>query len=72
LASPPDQQEHVFERFYQVKRSGGQRYSGVGLGLALVKEVTEAYGGRVSVRSQIDEGSAFAVSLPLYRECETC
>lgn len=70
IGIPPDQQEHVFERFYQGKRGGGQRYSGVGLGLALVKEVTEAYGGRVSLRSQVGEGSTFIVSLPLYRECE--
>jgi len=69
---PPDQQAHVFERFYQVKRGRGQRYSGVGLGLALVKEVTEAYGGQVSLRSQVGEGSTFVVSLPLYRECGAC
>jgi signal transduction histidine kinase len=62
---PPDQLERVFERFYQVDRSIWQRYGGMGLGLALVKETVETYGGHVTVESQVGEGSTFTVMLPI-------
>ncbi|MCL5024334.1 MAG: ATP-binding protein [Nitrospirae bacterium] len=48
----------IFERFYRT--AGG----GLGLGLTIVKELAEAHGGRVSVRSEYGKGSAFNVSLP--------
>ena len=62
---PPDQLERVFERFYQVNHSIWQRYGGMGLGLALVKETVETYGGYVTVESQVGEGSTFTVTLPI-------
>jgi signal transduction histidine kinase len=37
----------------------------VGLGLALVKDITETYGGHVTVESQVNEGSTFSVYLPI-------
>jgi len=61
---PPDQLERIFERFYQVDGSARRRYGGVGLGLALVKEIVAAYGGNVTVESQVGEGTTFTVSLP--------
>jgi PAS domain S-box-containing protein len=67
---PEDQLEQVFERFYQVDGSMSRRYGGAGLGLALVKEIVEAHGGRVSVESQVGQGSAFRVELPTYVEPE--
>jgi signal transduction histidine kinase len=62
---PTSQLERIFERFYQVDGSARRRYGGVGLGLALVKDITETYGGRVSVESQVDAGSTFTVYLPI-------
>ncbi len=70
IGIPPDQQERIFERFYQVRRGTHRRQGGVGLGLALVKEIVEAYGGRVSVQSRQGRGATFTVSLPVYEECE--
>ena len=55
----------AFERFYLHGRYGTERPVGSGLGLAIVKELTEAMGGAVTVRSQIGEGTTFAVTLPL-------
>jgi signal transduction histidine kinase len=54
---------HIWERFYRGEGSspGG---AGAGLGLALVKELTEAMGGKVSVESTPGEGSCFSVFLP--------
>ncbi len=60
-------QEHldqVFERFYQVDGSINRRFGGMGIGLALVWEIVEVYGGYVDVRSSPQTGSTFIVSLP--------
>lgn len=61
---PADQMGRIFERFYQVDGSTTRRYGGTGLGLALVKEITEAHGGCVSVQSTPEVGSKFLVRLP--------
>jgi PAS domain S-box-containing protein len=61
----PEAQARVFERFYQAGGTSGRRRSGTGLGLALVKEITESYGGTVGVESEIGQGSTFTVALPI-------
>ncbi len=65
IGIPPEQQKRIFDRFYQVDGSTRRRYGGMGLGLALVKEVVEAHGGTVSVQSKVGEGSVFTVTLPI-------
>jgi signal transduction histidine kinase len=60
----PENMEHLFERFYQVDGSMTRRYGGVGLGLALVKEIAAAHGGSVRVHSTLGEGTQFRISLP--------
>jgi signal transduction histidine kinase len=64
IGIPADQLERVFGRFYQVDGSTTRRYGGAGLGLALVKAIVEAHGGRVTVQSVVGEGSTFRVILP--------
>ena len=56
----------LFDRFYQVdsSRAGGEKH-GAGLGLAIAQEITQAHGGRISVRSQAGHGTAFLIRLPL-------
>ncbi|WP_055149574.1 ATP-binding protein [Jiulongibacter sediminis] len=56
---------HVFDRFYQVKDLNNMEQSGSGIGLALVKELTELHGGHIQVRSRQNEGTHFSVTLPL-------
>jgi len=65
IGIPNNELTQIFERFYQVDGSMTRRYRGTGLGLALVKEITEAHGGNVSVKSTLGEGSKFTVKLPL-------
>jgi signal transduction histidine kinase/DNA-binding response OmpR family regulator len=64
IGIPPEQQPRIFDRFYQIDGSTTRRYGGVGLGLALVKEIVESHGGRVSVMSREGQGSTFRVILP--------
>lgn len=65
IGIPADMQEKVFERFYQVDSTDRRRFRGTGLGLALVREVVSAHGGKVWVESVVGKGSTFHVSLPL-------
>jgi signal transduction histidine kinase/DNA-binding response OmpR family regulator len=54
----------VFEPFFQVDASATRPYGGVGLGLAITKEVIGAHGGTITVRSRVSEGTTFTVRLP--------
>jgi two-component system phosphate regulon sensor histidine kinase PhoR len=65
IGIPREEHERVFERFHQVNGDPSQRSSGVGLGLALVKEIIEAHEGTVTVESEIGRGSIFSVILPI-------
>jgi signal transduction histidine kinase len=55
--------ERVFERFERVVSI--RNYGGFGLGLWIVREIVQAFGGRIAVDSRQDEGAAFIVRLPL-------
>ncbi len=61
---PKDAREKVFERNFQVEQAG-RGSEGSGIGLAIVKEILESHGCRISVESALDEGSRFCFSLPL-------
>jgi signal transduction histidine kinase len=65
IGIPPDKLESIFDRFFQVDGSSKRRYGGVGLGLALVKQVVETLGGDVTVESAVEKGSTFTVRLPV-------
>jgi signal transduction histidine kinase len=58
---------NLFERFYRVDSSRTRATGGAGIGLAVVKQLVEAHGGRVGVRSVVGNGSSFSFSLPLAR-----
>lgn len=58
---------HVFDRFWQADNSSKRKYQGVGIGLSLVKELTEIQGGSVSVTSTEGKGTTFFVSLPFMK-----
>lgn len=61
---PGQHLERLFERFYRVDRARSREMGGTGLGLAIVKHLARAHGGEVSVRSKLNEGSAFTIELP--------
>ena len=61
---PPEELPLIWERFYRGGSARAEDRRGAGLGLALVKELTEAMGGTVDVESVLGEGSCFTVRLP--------
>jgi two-component system sensor histidine kinase BaeS len=61
---PPDQLEHVFERFTRGDAGLTQRVGGTGLGLAISKSLVEAHGGTIAARSIAGQGSTFSFRLP--------
>jgi len=62
----PEALPHIFEMFTQGSRTGDQIQDGLGIGLNLVKTLTELHGGSVEAHSDgLDQGSEFVVRLPL-------
>ena len=68
IGIPPEQLNKIFQRFYQVDGSSKRRFGGVGLGLALVKEIVESHEGTVVVTSAVGEGTTFRITLPVWTE----
>lgn len=62
---PEREQLRIFERFYQVEESLTREHGGIGLGLAIVRELTAVLGGMVWLQSKEGQGSTFTVALPV-------
>ena len=64
IGIPASKLERIFQPFVQLDSTLARKYSGTGLGLALVQRLTDLHGGRVDVDSEEGRGSRFVVSLP--------
>jgi PAS domain S-box-containing protein len=62
-----EEQDKIFERFYQVENTATKKHYGIGLGLSICKDIVEAQGGRIWVESKERGGSNFVFTLPLYK-----
>jgi two-component system phosphate regulon sensor histidine kinase PhoR len=56
--------DRLFERFYRVDKGRSRKLGGTGLGLAIVKYIAKIHRGTVSVKSRVEEGSQFTISIP--------
>jgi len=64
----PDDQKHVFERFYRGKNEIARRRKGTGLGLSIVKSIIDKHGGQIDVESRPGKGTIFSINIPLRQE----
>ena len=60
----PEDQAHIFERFYRVRRPETDSIEGTGLGLAIVKSLVEAHHGKISLKSRPGQGTTFCLTMP--------
>ena len=65
IGIPAEAMPRLFQRFQQVDGSSTRRWQGMGLGLALIKDLVEEHGGTITVTSTVGSGSSFCVRLPL-------
>ena len=65
---PAAEHARIFERFYRRGSELRRETQGVGIGLSLVQHIAQAHGGRVTVRSEVGQGSRFTLELPLVQE----
>jgi len=68
LGMAPDEQRHIFEKFYRAPSHESRLIAGTGLGLTLVDHIAKAHGGRVEVESAIGAGSTFSILIPIPKE----
>lgn len=64
----PEDQERIFERFYRVHKARSRELGGTGLGLSIVKHLAQSFGGSVALKSKLNSGSAFRVTIPAASE----
>jgi signal transduction histidine kinase len=62
------EQQLIFEKFYRSKDPRVGKITGSGLGLALAREVVRLHGGEITVRSELNSGSTFTLTLPVMKE----
>jgi signal transduction histidine kinase len=63
----PEDQAHVFDRFWRADKARSRADGGTGLGLAIVRQIVESHGGEVRLHSKVGVGSSFVVWLPIAR-----
>lgn len=65
IGIPEESLDYVFERFYRVDKSRCRNTGGTGIGLAICKSIIDLHKGQIEVKSKIDEGSEFIITLPV-------
>jgi signal transduction histidine kinase len=61
----PEDMPHIFERFYRGEKSRSKNSSGLGIGLAIIKELVYMQNGKIEVESKKSKGSKFTVNFPV-------
>jgi signal transduction histidine kinase len=61
---PVEDQQRIFDRFYQARSEHMAGHGGMGIGLTIVKHLVELHGGQVWVESEVGQGATFSFTLP--------
>ncbi len=62
---PTDKQQDIFREFIQAEDSTAHKYGGTGLGLCITQQLTEMMGGKITLQSQVGQGTTFSIHLPV-------
>ena len=65
IGIPKESLDYIFERFYRVDKSRCRNTGGTGIGLTISKSIIDLHNGSIEVKSEINEGSEFIITLPL-------
>lgn len=65
IGIPKDSLNYIFERFYRVDESRSKNTGGIGVGLTIVKSIVDLHNGKIEVKSEVNKGSEFIVTLPI-------
>jgi signal transduction histidine kinase len=65
IGIPKEEQNKIFQRFYQIDNTYTKKKSGAGIGLAICKEILEIMGGKIWVESEMGKGSNFHFRIPI-------
>lgn len=61
IGIPPEDQSHIFERFYRVDKSRSKATGGTGLGLAIVKHIVDIHAAKLELKSELSEGTCISI-----------
>jgi PAS domain S-box-containing protein len=64
IGIPIDEQQHVFNPFYQITGQAKRKYGGTGLGLAIAQRYVEMMHGSITIKSEVNKGTVFTIFLP--------
>ena len=64
IGIPEESLDYIFERFYRVDKSRCRNTGGTGIGLTICKSIIDLHKGKIEVRSKVNEGSEFIITLP--------
>ncbi|WP_353094664.1 ATP-binding protein [Tissierella praeacuta] len=64
IGIPEEDQNRIFERFYRVEKGRSRESGGTGLGLSIAKQIIEAHGGEIILKSNFNEGTTVDIKIP--------
>ncbi len=65
IGIPKESLDYIFERFYRVDKSRSKNTGGIGVGLTIVKSIIDLHKGKIEVKSEVNKGSEFTITLPI-------